>query len=109
MKTYREILTEKTVKKVSVDNNTPAKEAIDKLVKNLPKGQYPIEFDGYKSSEADFTFKASLVILDDGFGWIVKKGAGKFYRVDGFKVMKSSTRRPNTFTIKDVHAIRLTI
>lgn len=104
---FKQYLNEAVKTYRNINRNNQPKDIISKAAKKLGKGIYKIEIDGFKSNEADFTFKAKLNVFDDSGKWIIKKGKLNFYGIKGFKVVKSTTTRPNTFSLKDIETIRI--
>jgi hypothetical protein len=109
MKTWKQILTEKTVRKFELSVKNKPKNILDKLALELGPGKYHFEADGVKTSEADFTFKATFKVLDDKGAWLLTKGARKFFRVDAFTISPTGSGRPNTRSVKDMDEIRVTL
>jgi hypothetical protein len=109
MKNYREILSEKTIKKLSPSNSNDIRAFLDKLSKEVGPGRYQFEADGFKRSEAEFTFKATFKVLDDKGAWVLTKGKRSFFSIIGFSIRPIGSGKANILSIKDIEQIRVTI
>jgi hypothetical protein len=107
MKTFKQFLTE-TVHKFTPSPGKFVDDWLKTVAKQLGPGKYKLEADGYKTTEADFTFKATLKVMDDEGGFIITKGPRKFFRALGMEIRPSGSGRPNTISVKDIEEVRVT-